>query len=113
MSSSSAKNKLAENCQTVCSLVWGHCTEYTRTNIEAVTSYDAIKGLVDLIALLKTIKGLIYQYEGQKYNPMAQFQSQKHFFNLHQSRDMTNVVFLERFMTIWRHHPLEQGLNQG
>jgi hypothetical protein len=63
------ENKLAENYQTLDSLVWGQCTEYMRAKLKAVTSYEAMKGSLNLIALLKTIKGLIYQHEGHKYNP--------------------------------------------
>jgi hypothetical protein len=53
----------------------------------------------NLIAILKAIKGVIYQFEGQKYHHIALFQSHKRFYDFHQSREMTNAAFFKKFMT--------------
>jgi hypothetical protein len=49
----------------------GKCTEYMGGKLEAVSGYDAMKDMFDLIALIKASKGLSYQSEGQNYHPIT------------------------------------------
>jgi hypothetical protein len=60
------ENKLKENCQMAYSLVIGQCTAYMRAKLEAVEGYRDMESRSDLIGLIKTIKGLRFQFEGQK-----------------------------------------------
>jgi hypothetical protein len=45
-----------------------------------------------LAGLIKAIKGLTYQFDGQKYHSMALHQSKKRFYNLYQGQEMTNAL---------------------
>jgi hypothetical protein len=56
------ENKLKENCQKRYSLATGQCTEYMRDKLEAVTGYKELKDKFDVIGLIKTIKGLTFQF---------------------------------------------------
>jgi hypothetical protein len=60
------ENKLKENCQMAYSLVIGQCTAYMRAKLEAVVGYRGMESRSDLIGLIKTIKGLSFQFEGQQ-----------------------------------------------
>jgi hypothetical protein len=48
------------------SLVIGQCTAYMRANLEAVVGYRDMESRSDLIGLIKTIKGLSFQFERQQ-----------------------------------------------
>jgi hypothetical protein len=78
------ENKLAANCETVFSLILGQCSEYMRAKLEGLDSYEKMKVGFDMIALIKAIKGLTYQFGGQKYHSMALHQAKKRFYNLYQ-----------------------------
>jgi hypothetical protein len=93
------ENKLAANCDTVFSLILGQCSEYMRAKLEGLDSYEKMKGGFDTIALIKAIKGLTYQFDGQKYHSMALHQAKNRFYNLYQGREMTNAQFLDKFQT--------------
>jgi hypothetical protein len=60
------ENKLEENFQTAYSLVIGQCTDYMRAKFEAVVGYSDMENRSDLIALIKTIKGISFHLEGQQ-----------------------------------------------
>jgi hypothetical protein len=73
--------------------------DYTRATIEGLPGYNALEQIFYIIKLIKSIKGLTYQFDGQTYQAMALHQANKQFYGLHQGRDMTNAQFLERFHT--------------
>jgi hypothetical protein len=53
----------------------------------------------DLIELIKTIKGLSFQFEGQQSRTRGQLLPHRRFHQLFQDRDMTNARFLQKFLT--------------
>jgi hypothetical protein len=59
------ETKLKENCQAAYSLVLSQRIEYMRSTLESVVGYNDMDSRSDLIELLKVIKGLSYQCEGQ------------------------------------------------
>jgi hypothetical protein len=61
----------------------GQCTEFIRAKIYGMKGYRFIKENFDLIKMINAIKGLAYQFEGQKYHAMTLHQAKKSFFNLH------------------------------
>jgi hypothetical protein len=65
------KTYLEENIKTMYSLVWGQCTDVIRARIEALDTYDVMSSKGDSITLLKSIKALIYNFQIQKYQPLA------------------------------------------
>jgi hypothetical protein len=60
------EDKLKENCQSAYSLIIGQCTEYLRAKLAATAGYQDMETKSDLIKLIKTIKGLSFQFEGQQ-----------------------------------------------
>jgi hypothetical protein len=92
-------NRPTTNLETAFSLVMGQCTELMRANINALKDWKGIKESFDLIRLIKAIKGLNYQFEGQKYHAMALHQSKKSFFDLYQGRDTSEAHYLDKFIT--------------
>jgi TolA-binding protein len=93
------ENKLKENCQMAYSLVIGQCMAYMRTKIEAVVEYRDMESRSDLIGLIKTIKGLSFQLEGQQSKTRGLVLAHKRFQYLNQTRDINDACFLEKFLT--------------
>jgi hypothetical protein len=70
-----------------------------RANLEGLDSYEKMKDGFDMIALIKAIKGVTYQFDGQKYHSMALHQAKKRFYILYQGREMTNAQLLDKLQT--------------
>jgi hypothetical protein len=70
-----------------------------RAKLEGLDSYEKMKDGFDMIALIKAVKGLTYQFDSQKYHSMALHQAKKRFYNLYQGREMTNAQSLDKFQT--------------
>jgi hypothetical protein len=85
---------LTENCETVYSLVMGQCTESMTAKLEGLEEYNSIQSNVDVIKLIKAIKGITYQY-----NTMTVFLATKQFYLLYQGRKCTHVQYLRKFQT--------------
>jgi hypothetical protein len=93
------EDKLKENCQSAYSLVIGQCTEYMRAKLAATAGYQDMETKSDLIKLIKTIKGLSFQFEGQQSKKRGRLLAHRRFHQLVQDRYMTNARFLEKFLT--------------
>jgi hypothetical protein len=94
------KAKLTLNCKKLYSLVLGKCTDHMVAKIESLAEFKGIEHDLGVIKLMKAIKGLSYQFEGQKYHPEALHQEMKRFYLFNQNKEMTNANFLEEFQTL-------------
>jgi hypothetical protein len=92
------ENKLKENCQMAYSLVIGQCTANMRAKLEAVVGYRDMESRSDLIGLIKTIKGLSFQFEGQQSKTRGLVLAHKRFQYLNQTKDMTDACFLKKLL---------------
>jgi hypothetical protein len=88
---------LEENIKTIYSLIFGQCTEAMRAKLESISSHQQIVVAADGIALLKNIKTVMYNFQSQKYAPLALHESKKRFYVLTQDKHTTVPVYLERF----------------
>jgi hypothetical protein len=93
------EDKLDENCQSAYLLAIGQCTEYMIAKLAAKTGYQDMETKSDLVELIKTIKGLSFQFEGQQSKTRGRLLAHRRFHQLVQYRDMTNARFLEKFLT--------------
>jgi hypothetical protein len=71
-----------------------------RAKLEALREYAVMMQTFYFIALMKAIKGLPYQFEGQRYHAHSLHQTKKRFYSLHQGKDITNAKFLETFQSL-------------
>jgi hypothetical protein len=92
-------SKLTQNMETVYSLICGQCTEYMVAKLKGLPDYNSFNDSVDLIKLLKAIKGLTYHFEGQRYQALALHGALTRFYMLRQDRNTTNAQYLEKFQT--------------
>jgi hypothetical protein len=94
------KAKLTANYEKLYSLILGQCTEHMVSKLESLDDFKEIERALDVIKLMKAIKGVSYQFEGQKYEDEALHQAMKRFYLFNQHREMTNAKFLETFQTL-------------
>ena len=91
---------LADNMQTVYSLVWGQCTDIMRQKIEALPIYSTLTTKGDGLALLKAIKNLVYNFQSQKYLSQALHESTRRFYFCAQGRHTTTSEYMEKFQNM-------------
>ena len=94
------KTYLADNMQTVYSLVWGQCTDVMRQKLEALPTYEQLTTDGDGLALLKAIKNLVYNFQSQKYLSYALDESVRRFYLCTQGRHTTTSAYMEKFQNI-------------
>jgi hypothetical protein len=70
-----------------------------RAKPAATSGYQDMETQSDLIKLIKTIKGLSFQFEGHQSNTRGRLLAHGRFHQLALDRDMTNARFLEKFLT--------------
>jgi hypothetical protein len=92
--------RLVEHCEKLYSLILGQCTECMKSKLESRRNYDSFNGFFKVVPLIKAIKGLTYQFEGQRYHSQALDNATSRFYKFYQSRDMSNAIFLESFQTL-------------
>jgi hypothetical protein len=94
------KTQLADNMQTVYSLVWGQCTDVMQQKIEALSVYKTLTTNGDGLTVLKAIKGLMYNFQSQKYLPHALHESKRRFYLCSQGQHTTASTYLEQYQNI-------------
>jgi hypothetical protein len=91
------KSHLDENLKTLYSLIWGQCTDVIQARIEALDKHNDMSNNGDSIALLKAIKALVYNFQSQKYQPLAVHDGMKRFYMIKQDKVSTCQAYLEKF----------------
>ncbi len=78
-------------------LVWGQCTKLMQNEIEASNDYKDMDKKQDPIKLIKTIKGITYNFRDQKYLPGSMWRTYKNLFNTTQREDEDLKSYYDRF----------------
>jgi hypothetical protein len=73
---------LEENIKTAYSLIFGQCTKAMRAKLESMSDHQVIAVASDGIELLRNIKTVMYNFQSQKYTPLALHESKKRFYLL-------------------------------
>jgi hypothetical protein len=68
--------------------------------LESLANYENMKNTFDVIVLIKSIKELTCQFEGQRYHTQALHHARTRLYLLHQAKGMSNVKYLENFKTL-------------
>jgi hypothetical protein len=107
---------LIENVKTVYSLIWGQCTDVMRQKIASHSDYETTEDVSDAIGLLKTIKSIMFNFQGQIYRPQALRDAKRRFYNLFQDRHMTAQAYLDKFQNsveVIEHCGGDLGIDNG
>jgi hypothetical protein len=94
------EDKIADNVRKLYSLVWGQCTDYMKSKLETVSTFQNISDTQDALGLLKEIKGFTYKFENEKYPAQSLVEATDKLHRLFQGKEMTNSQFLEKFKSM-------------
>jgi len=81
------KIKLKENVKKLYSLVWGQCSEAMRAKLESVDGHHELSENGDGIGLLKQIKNIVYNFQDQKYMPLALYEANRRLYACTQGKN--------------------------
>jgi hypothetical protein len=87
---------LTENLKALYSLIWGQCTDVICARIEGLTEHENMSNEGDSIESLKAIKALVYNFQSQKYRPLAIHEGMRHYL-IFQDKHVSCQVYLEKF----------------
>ena len=82
------------------SLVWGQCSESMQAKVKSVSDYDRMMDENDSLALLKTIKGIAFQFESQDNLYRSLDAAKTAFWKAAQGSEESNAAYMTRFKNI-------------
>jgi hypothetical protein len=77
---------LAENLKTDYSLIYGQCSDAMRAKLESRENHLVIKAASDSIGLLENIRTVMFQFQSQRYAPLALHEAKYRFYLFLQDR---------------------------
>jgi hypothetical protein len=84
----------------VYSLVWGQCTDVMRQRVEALANFESMSTKGDGLALLQSIKDLVYNFQSLKYLPHALDELKRCFYQCLHGKYATTATYLEKFQNM-------------
>ena len=89
-----------QNKVAMLSVALGQCSEAMKAKLESENMYDKISNDGDVIALLKLIRSIAFDYESKQYPHLAVYNSMRSFYGFYQKPSMTNDAYLEAYQNI-------------
>jgi hypothetical protein len=75
------------------------CSKVMVASLQSLKGFKAMSQKLDLLELMKSIKGLIYKFDGQRTHAMSLHLANKCSYSMYQGRDISNAHYLEKFST--------------
>ena len=88
---------LTENLKTAYSLLYRQCSEAMRAKLESRPNHAAIKAPADAIGLLENIRTVMFQFQAQRYAPLALHEAKQRFYMLTQDKHSMCQEYYEMF----------------
>jgi hypothetical protein len=86
------KTMLRENLKTAYSLIYGQCSDALRAKLESRPNHAA-----DSIGLLENIRTVMFQFQSERYSPLALHEAKRRFYSFSQDQHMTCQRYYETF----------------
>jgi hypothetical protein len=80
---------LTENLKTAYSLIYRQCSDALHAKFESRPNHAAIEAAADPIGLLENIRTVMFQFQLQRYSPLALHEAKRRFYMFSQDRHMT------------------------
>ena len=71
------RTELQNNIQNMYNIVWGQCTDVLKAKLEGIANYNNMKTNMDVVALIKAIKKIVFKFEDQRYVPASLYDAKK------------------------------------
>ena len=92
-----SQSKLESECKKFYAVILGQCTEYMIAKMKATPGFKDMHMNKDSLMLLKTIKGLTFQFDGEKEYEMSLVDAMDKLYRMFQTKEMTNTQFRDKF----------------
>ena len=90
-------NTVQENLKTAFSLVYGQCSEELRAKLESRPDHAEVEATSDSLRLLRNIRTVMFQFQSQRYAPLALHEAKRRFYVFTQEKAMTCQQYYETF----------------
>ena len=88
------KDTLVRNLKSAYALIYRQCSDTLCVKLESRPDYKGIKATADPIGLLENIKAVMYQFQAERYGPLALYQAKHCCYPFYQDKNMTCQQFL-------------------
>lgn len=78
-------------------LIWGQCTNAMQESIKTTETYKETNLKKDVVELIKTIKGITFNFKETNYLPKSLWNAQASYYRNHQREEVGNQAFLDRY----------------
>ena len=82
------------------SVALGQCSEAMKAKLESEDTFESKSNNGDVIALLKLIRSIAFDYESKRYPFLAVYNSVRVFYSYFQKVSMTNDAYLESYQNL-------------
>ena len=89
-----------ENLKMNYSLVWGQCTDAFHAKLEGLEMHKTLAQRGDSLGLLQVIKGVVYNFQDQKYLQQSLDDATRRFYTMYQGKYTTTQALLEQFQNV-------------
>ena len=89
-------------------LILGQCTQNMLANLKALNEFEQFDEDADMLALLKGVKSLVFNFEVTKSLPDALVMALKNFYKLYHPKTMGDSEFLRIYKSVTIHQSTKQ-----
>jgi hypothetical protein len=79
------------------SIIYGQCSDVMRAKIESRPGFDTMESTSDSLCLLENIRTVMFQFQSQRYTPLALHEAKRRYNTFSQDRHMTCQQYYETF----------------
>ena len=91
------EDTLTQNLKSAYALIYGQCSNTLHVKLESRPDYEGIKATADPIGLLENIKAVMYQFQVERYGPLALHKAKRRYYSFYQDKNTTCQQYYESF----------------
>jgi hypothetical protein len=88
---------LSENLRTAYSLIYRQCSKAMRAKLESRPNHATLEATADSIGLLENIRTVMFQFQAQRYAPLALHEVKRRFYTFTQDKHSMCQQYYETF----------------
>ena len=94
------QERLSSGKKMLYTLIWGQCTKNMQNELETTAHFKKMKHEQDPIALISSIKAIMFSFRDQKYIIGSMWHAYKNVFTTIQREDEETKTFYDRFKNV-------------
>jgi hypothetical protein len=88
---------LEENLKTAFSLIYGQCSDDLCAKLESRADHANVEATSDSLGLLRNIRTVMFQFQSQRYAPLALHEAKRRFYLHTQDKNTTCQQYYDTF----------------